>query len=133
MPVYSHSYDSWHYDPAMPVVEIALLSPETGVSLIQLTALVETGADATMLPANVLEAAGARYVQTLRLRGVTEQSLSVETFVTIVRLGPHTVYGVQAVAMPVGSEAIIGRDVLNELEITLNGPAHELWSNSKNL
>jgi hypothetical protein len=29
--------------------------------------------------------------------------------------------------MPVGSEAIIGRDVLNELEITFNGPAHELW------
>ncbi len=127
MPAYSHSYDSRHYDPAMPVVEIALVSPETSVTPIQLTAVVDTGADATMLPADVLEAAGARYIQTLRLRGVTGQPLTVETFVTIVRLGLHTVYGVQAVAMPVGSEAIIGRDVLNELEITLNGPAQELW------
>lgn len=127
MPVYSHSYDSRHYDPAMPVVEIALLSPEAGVAPVHLTELVDTGADVTMLPINLLEATKARYAQTRQLRGVTGQALTVETFVTGIRLGPHNIYGVQAVAMPVGSEAIVGRDVINELEITLNGPAQELW------
>lgn len=127
MPVYSHPYESRHHDPAMPVVEIALLSSEANAVPIELTAIVDTGADARMLPVNVLEAAGARYVQTLSLRGITGQSLDVETFVTVIHLGPHVVYGVQAVAMPTGSEAIIGRDVLNQLEITLNGPAQELW------
>lgn len=63
----------------------------------------------------------------MRLRSVTGQALTVETFVIVVRLGPYVVHGVQAVAMPVGSEPILGRDVLNELEITLNGPAQELW------
>lgn len=127
MPVYSHTYDSQHYNPAIPVIEIVLLSSETNAPPIQLTAIVDTGADATMLPVNLLEATGARYVQTLRLRGVTGQASVVETFVTSIRLGPHVVYGVQAVAMPIESEAIIGRDVLNELEIRLNGPAQELW------
>ncbi len=29
--------------------------------------------------------------------------------------------------MRAGSETILGRDVLNQLELTLNGPAQELW------
>ncbi len=29
--------------------------------------------------------------------------------------------------MRAGSEAILGRDVLNQLELTLNGPAQETW------
>jgi hypothetical protein len=29
--------------------------------------------------------------------------------------------------MPIDSQPILGRDVLNQLELTLNGPAQELW------
>jgi hypothetical protein len=55
------------------------------------------------------------------------QSQQVDTYLTTVQIGPHMIHGVHAVAVPARSEAIIGRDVLNELEIKLNGPAHELW------
>lgn len=59
--------------------------------------------------------------------GVMGQSQQVDTYITTIQLGTHTVHGIHAVAVPVGREAIIGRDVLNELEIRLNGPAQELW------
>ncbi|WP_374686276.1 retroviral-like aspartic protease family protein [Promineifilum sp.] len=127
MPVYSHPYDSQGHDPAMPVVGIGLLSIDTGDPLISLEAIVDSGADATMLPIEALRAAGARYYRAWRMRGVTGQSVNVDTYLTIIQLGPHVIYGVKAVAMSAGSEAILGRDVLNELELTLNGPAQELW------
>lgn len=126
MPVYSQAYDSARYDPAMPVAEVTLLS-DAAEPLTRLTAIVDSGADATMLPIDLLTAAGARYAETGQLRGITGQAVMVDTYTITLRLGPHIVHGVRAVAMPAGSEPIIGRDVLNELEITLNGPAQELW------
>ncbi len=53
--------------------------------------------------------------------------MPVDTYFTVVKIGPYVVRGIKAVAIPTGSEAILGRDVLNQLEITLNGPAQELW------
>jgi hypothetical protein len=50
MPAYSRANDAQDYDPAMPVAELALLSLETGESLVNLIAVVDTGADATMIP-----------------------------------------------------------------------------------
>lgn len=127
MPVYSHSYDSRTYTPAMPVADITLLSLVSGATVTTLVAIVDTGADATMLPIDALGAAGALFLQSRRLSGVMGQSQQVDTYLTTIQIGPPTVHGIHAVAVPVGGEAIIGRDVLNELEIKLNGPAQELW------
>lgn len=127
MPTYSHPYDSKAYNPAMPVSDITLLSLVTGAAAATLVAVVDTGADATMLPIDILVTAKALFFRSKRLFGVMGQGQQVDTYLTTVQIGPHTIHGIHAVAMPKGSEAIIGRDVLNELEIRLNGPAHELW------
>jgi len=127
MPVYSHPYDAHTYDPAMPVAEVTLLSLVTGDPAVNIVAVIDSGADATMLPLDVLTTAGALYLRARRLLTVSGQGQTVDTYLTTLRLGPHTIYGVNAVAMPAGGEAILGRDVLNELELTLNGPAQELW------
>lgn len=126
MPVYSQAYDSRRFDPAMPVTEAALFGAAAGPPVL-LTAIVDTGADATLLPIDLLTAAGARYSGTRQMRGITGQAVTVDAYTITLQLGPHIVHGLEAIAMPEGSEPIIGRDVLNELEITLNGPAQELW------
>jgi hypothetical protein len=59
MPAYSRLYDSMAYTPAMPVIDIALLSLVNGEAAITLVAIADTGADATMLPIDVLDTAGA--------------------------------------------------------------------------
>lgn len=80
-----------------------------------------------MIPVDVFRSAGARYVEQRSMRGVVGGSTTVNLYLTGVHVAGHAIHGIRAVAVPVGSEAIIGRDVLNQLEITLNGPAHEIW------
>lgn len=127
MPVYSQVYDNENYDPAMPVVEIKLLSTQSDDRIAPLNALIDSGADATMIPIDALESTDSLYFSTRRMRGITGQSIPVDTYFTVVQVGPYIIRGVKAVALPVGSETILGRDIINQLELTLNGPAHELW------
>ncbi|MBE2202471.1 MAG: aspartyl protease family protein [Anaerolinea sp.] len=124
MAVYSHDYDGDVYDPAAPIVEIVVSHTSPGGLAETLSALVDSGADATMLPINILTRVGARFLETRQMRGVTGHRLVVDTYLVTIRLGPHTLHGIQSVAMREGIEAVVGRDVLNQLEVVLNGPAN---------
>ena len=57
----SYHYDN-SYDPAMPVMTIGLSPSGEDVPRQELTALIDSGADGTILPIHMLKAAGARYV-----------------------------------------------------------------------
>jgi hypothetical protein len=61
---YSHEYDNENYDPAMPVAEIDLISSVSGEPAAALIALIDSGADATMLPIDALESADALHYRT---------------------------------------------------------------------
>lgn len=119
------AYDAG-YHPAAPVVPIGL-SP-SGIDTVhqQLTAMLDTGADATMIPLAVLNEAGCRYVAQKRLRGVIGVA-TVSLYLAAIHIAGTTVHGLRIVAMQGSSEAILGRDVINQLELTLHGPAQELW------
>lgn len=122
MSTYSYLY-STAYDPPAPVLDIKVRSTGQKKDVASLTALVDSGADATMIPIDVLKKIGARYVRTLQMRGITGLASRVDTYLVIVQIGPHTIYGIRAIAMPANSESIIGRDVLNQLVVTLDGLA----------
>lgn len=121
MNVLSFAYDKT-YEPAMPVVEIGVLgrnnSPE-----VKLTALVDSGADALMLPINVLQKVGARFLEEMLMRGVIGHGQNVSVYLVNIRIGSHSVPNVKVVAMENTDEVIVGRSVLNQLIITLNGLA----------
>ena len=119
----SYDYDS-RYEPAAPVVSVSFgLSGE--MALQEVEALLDSGADATMVPVDVLIASQARYVEQRLMRGVIGEAVTVNLYLTAVHIGEHVVQGVRAIGVPVGSEVIIGRDVLNQIEVTLDGPAQE--------
>jgi hypothetical protein len=122
----SYDYDS-SYEPAAPVALIGLSPSGGAIVRRQVTALLDSGADATMIPVDKLIAAGARYVEQRQMRGVVGKSVRVNLYLTAVHIGDHTIHGIRAIGVTSSSEAIIGRDVLNHLEATLNGPAHETW------
>ncbi len=127
MPVYSYPYNHQDYEPAMPMVEVALLSRDTEAVAAQVLAIVDSGADATLLPIESLRAARARYYRSWQLRGITGQAIPVDLYAVTLQLGPHVIYGIKAVAGLKSNEAILGRDVLNQLDLRLIGPAQELW------
>lgn len=111
----------------MPVAEVRITGVEAGDPSAAVLALVDSGADATMIPVDVLNRVGALYHQPRTMRGVTGHRITVDVYLVHVEIGSYRIAGVEAIGMLNSSETIIGRDVLNELEITLHGPANELW------
>ena len=127
MPSVSFPYNTLDYKPAMPVMEITVSGLRRSDPAMRVVALVDSGADTTMLPVNLLQHVKAGFHETRTMRGVTGHRVSIDTYFVTVTVGPHLIAGVEAVGMVENTEIILGRDVLNQLEITLHGPAHELW------
>jgi len=107
----------------MPVIEVGLGKggqPEPGrLSL----ALVDSGADGTLVPVDLLEEVGARLVGTARIRSIFGDSQAADIHLGSLQIGPHWLGAVRVVAGAEGDEIILGRNVLNQLVVTLNGPA----------
>ncbi|MEI2611793.1 MAG: retroviral-like aspartic protease family protein [Candidatus Promineifilaceae bacterium] len=116
---------SRQFDPTMPIVEVSVRAVGTSHPASVVTALVDSGADATIFPLSVLQQVGARYVRGRVMRGVTGIPENVDTYLVSIQIGPYTVHGIRAVAYGTNMTPIIGRDVLNNLVVTLDGLAQE--------
>lgn len=106
---------------AAPIVEVRVraIGEPDGVIV---PALVDSGAEATILPLDVLLAAGVEPVGRARLRWGHGPSIAYDVYLAILEIGPHQLPGVRVLADQRFSEAVLGRDVLNQLVVTLNGP-----------
>lgn len=120
--LYTYPYNR-RYQPAMPVVELALNKSGGSRSDKLHLAVVDSGADGTLVPVNLLEEIGARQVGTARIRGILGESQVADIFLVSLRIGPHLLGAVRAIAGAEGDEIILGRNVLNQLVVTLNGLA----------
>lgn len=85
--------------------------------------LVDSGADGTLIPAAILHAIGARKIDEAWARTVSGERYPVSIFVVTLTIGDYTLPDVELLANDRTDEIIVGRDVLNQLIVTLNGPA----------
>ena len=122
----SQLYDADYY-PAAPALTVGIGSPKGKVARSEVTALVDTGADVTMIPLSILRSSGGRIQETRRLRGSLSESVIVARCLVAVLVAGCAIRGIRAVALEDNYDSILGRDVLNQLELTLNGPAQETW------
>ena len=122
--VYTYEYDTI-YNPAMPMVEIEIGRAMENPSL-ALTALVDSGADATIIPIKHLQEIRARRSRKMWMRGTAGGRISVNLYRVSLQLGPFAQAHLEVVGGTQDSEVIIGRDVLNDLKVTLNGPAYSV-------
>jgi len=111
------------YAPSAPFIPIAVDGYDPAEPPIIVLAFVDSGADGTMLPKDILHAVGAEYEDTVRLRGFAGDVQRLDRYTVRIQIEREIVHAVSAVATAAGSEALIGRDVLNHLVVTLNGPA----------
>ncbi|MBX3056940.1 MAG: retroviral-like aspartic protease family protein [Anaerolineae bacterium] len=122
--IYTSEYDeSYRNGPAIPVVELKII-PIGGNIGATITAMVDSGADATILPRLFLENAGAEQVGRARMRWGNERGKVYDVYLAVIEIGPFQVHGIRILADREGREAILGRDALNQLVVTLNGLAN---------
>ena len=116
-------YDRIHYDPPAPVVDI-IVKPRPASSWPvgeNVRALLDSGADATMLPESLLARIGAIRIDRRRSRGVYGQARMVSVYLVDIQIGRLVVPLIRAIGLSDNDEPLIGRDVLNHLIVTLDG------------
>jgi hypothetical protein len=122
MVIHTHDYDS-RFNPAMPVVEIQMFLEE-GQTSITLTAVVDSGADASMIPLRYLRRLKAKKRRTKWLTGTTGVRQKADLYGVAIQIGKARPIYLEAVGTEQRDEVIVGRDVLNEFVVTLNAPAY---------
>lgn len=113
------------YEPAVPVCEVTLINTDLDQQVL-LSGVVDTGADATLVPVKHLQTIGAHRVFEAGLRSQWGERRTIFMYLVDVRISDVTLPGVYVVGDDMGNEMVIGRDVLNRLRLTLDGPALQL-------
>jgi len=122
------AYDDGRFHLPAPVAGVTLRHPDRGVGLMDVPMLIDSGADATLLPKSAvaalgIEGTGERY-QLMAFDGTMSDSEAVR--VDLVFLGRRFRGRYLLVDAEVG---VLGRDILNHLRLLLDGPARnwEEW------
>ncbi len=122
--IHTYDYDT-SFLPAMPVIEIKIgrsLTPPT----LKLMAVIDSGADGVIIPLCHLRQIRARQERTAWMRTVTGARSVIDLYSISLQFGP---FGFRDLIVASGlppNEIIIGRDILNQFIVTLNGLASVL-------
>ncbi len=110
--------------PPIPVLEIQLGYPTEALALGPLVAIVDTGADGTLIPQTLLDDIGAPLIDEVRMRSQWGEPRRAQMFAVDVGIGDLRLPGVEVVGDEMSGEIILGRNILNRLKLLLDGP-HE--------
>lgn len=114
-------YDKLRAPPA-PVLPMRLGAPGQELSY-SMVALVDTGADTTVIPEEVAHRLRLPRVGEIGVRGVGGVRQRAQIHTVMVEVAGFRV-AVEAIAL--GSDGLVGRDLLNRWVVTLRGPEQEM-------
>ncbi|HIP72425.1 MAG TPA: hypothetical protein EYH05_13645, partial [Anaerolineae bacterium] len=96
--VLTYEYDAEYHGPAIPVVQSSSYNVTNTDLLTEITAMVDSGADATMIPDQDLRRIGARMVDRRTVRGISGFSYSVDIYEIALQIGPFKLPKLHVVA-----------------------------------
>ena len=114
-------YDVAYWPPA-PACQVSFSVARTGHSVGPLNAILDTGADGTLVPQRHLDIIGARRVMETGLRSQWGERRVVYLYLVTFRIGDIELPGTYVVGDAHSDEIVLGRNVLNQLKIWLDGP-----------
>ncbi|MEZ4710264.1 MAG: retroviral-like aspartic protease family protein [Caldilineaceae bacterium] len=117
----SFEYDSTYPVPAFPVAQIEIVG--RGGRRITQSAFLDTGADATAIPISMLLQIDARRLDRAFARNMDGSRYEIVLYSVRIMIGSYVMHGVEVIANEKTSEVVVGRDVLNQLIVILNGLA----------
>ena len=120
-------YDTGDHDPPAPVAEVVLRSLDDRVTVPDVRLLIDTGADATLLPRAAIDRLGVRVDPALQYElvgfdGSRTFAQAVDVEVLFLRKAFRGRY-----LLTDEPRGILGRDVLNSLVLLFDGPAQQWW------
>lgn len=118
----SFEYDRTYF-PAFPGLELTVISTKTSRQQ-TVWGLIDSGSDATQIPLSLLQAIGARKLDQRWARDLSGIRYHVTMYSVQLVIGPIDLYGVEVIGRKFTDEVLLGRDVLNQLVVTLNGLAY---------
>ena len=116
--LYTYDYDT-SQNPSMPVIEVRLINPETGRQSDTFSAIIDSGADSSIIPEQYINAIGASPRRKVRMKGVMRVSSYVNSYLVGMEFGPFRLDAVKVLSPKNEKEALIGRDVRNRFIVTL--------------
>lgn len=114
---------SSQYSPGAPVLEIWLGAPGEKAEVGPFEALVDTGADWTVVPLDYLKRADAERASRALLRSQWGESRPVHLYAVAITVAQHEFSAPWVVGDELGDEIVLGRNILNRLRLLLDGPA----------
>ncbi len=120
--MYTYDYD-FSFSPAMAVVTVEVTNLERSQTPLQLTAMLDSGSDGTMIPLAHLRTIKARRAGQVIMCSITGARSIVDIYEVALRIGPHSFLYVRVAADKHNELIVLGRDVLNQMRVMLNGLA----------
>ena len=116
------AYDATLFAPPAPLARVTLRDPDSGATQADVPMMLDTGADATLLPQALVASLGVSVTQGQQYEVIGfdgHSSLAVVARLEMIFLG-HTFRG--QFLLVEQAWGIIGRNVLNALPLLLDGP-----------
>ncbi|MFZ4663409.1 MAG: retroviral-like aspartic protease family protein [Caldilineaceae bacterium] len=118
-----HPYLQTYYPP-IPCLQIMLGYPAESLKLGPFDAIVDTGADGTMVPQALLDEIDAPFVDEGRIRSHWGEWRNIQFFTVDIGVDGLRFPAIEVVGDEQGNEIVLGRNFLNKLTMMLRGPAH---------
>jgi hypothetical protein len=108
--------------PPAPFVQASVRCPTTGRQVEELPAQLDTAADRTVIPDLVVEQLEFVQVGHLLIQGFGSQVLELPTFLVEIRIHDLAPVPVKVLLGEREPYMLLGRDLLNQLRLLLDGP-----------
>jgi predicted aspartyl protease len=119
------SYDTSYYPPA-PTIEIWLGTPDESLSDGPFRAFIDTGADMSLIPLAYIKPLQTQIDDHRYLRSQWGEHRMVTIYSLDIGIEGIKFPAVEVIGDPLGEEIILGRNLLNKLVMTLNGPLQKV-------
>jgi len=114
------------YYPPVPVLDFTLSVPGKDEWVGPFPAIVDSGADFSIVPASILEPLKPPIMREVTLSSQWKDKRAVYVYKVDIRVGNLTLVAMDVAGDLHSDEVLLGRNILNRLDLRLEGPALRL-------
>lgn len=108
--------------PPIPAIAVSFAIPDSYDWQNPITAIIDSSADITIVPLELLRQYRAPFLKRVVLKSQWAERQAVHLHEVDIRIGESVLPGIDVAGDPNSEEVILGRNVLNRLDLRLEGP-----------